>query len=291
MSSWHSGDIETNGIRLHYTRTGGAKPPLVLAHGFSDDGLCWTPVAEALASDYDVIMVDARGHGRSHAPKQGYGPVEHAADLHGVITGLKLQRPAVLGHSMGGATALVLAGTYPEVPGAILVEDAGAFGMKSAAPSQKDAEPTEEERQAQEKRRLGMQDWIHGLKGKTREELVAQQRAQTPHWSEAELGLWADSKLLLSPNVLNSSEAAVVDWPTILRGITCPALLIMADPERGAMITDEAAKELQTMVSQLRLAHVAEAGHSIHRDQFERYMEVVRAFLDEARVSAPASIT
>src|ERR1051325_10647420 len=106
MAPWQSGDVEAHGIRLHYTRTGGVKPPIVLAHGFSDDGLCWTPVAQALACDYDVIMVDARGHGHSDAPGQGYGPLNHAADLHGVITELGLQRPAVLGHSMGGATAL-----------------------------------------------------------------------------------------------------------------------------------------------------------------------------------------
>jgi len=81
MSAWQSGEVEANGIRLHYTRTGGAKPPVVLAHGFSDDGLCWTPVAEALAPEYDVIMVDARGHGRSSAPEQGYSATIQAADL------------------------------------------------------------------------------------------------------------------------------------------------------------------------------------------------------------------
>ena len=43
---WQSAFSNTNGIRLHYTRTGGAKPPLVLAHGITDDGLCWSPVAE-----------------------------------------------------------------------------------------------------------------------------------------------------------------------------------------------------------------------------------------------------
>ena len=56
MDHWQSGSIDVGGIRLHYTRTGGgapgAKPPMVLAHGFSDDGLCWTPVARALAADY-----------------------------------------------------------------------------------------------------------------------------------------------------------------------------------------------------------------------------------------------
>src|SRR5690349_5016852 len=108
MSTWQSGELDANGIRIHYTRTGGAKPPLVLAHGFSDDGLCWTPVARALEQDYDVIMVDARGHGLSEAPEQGYGHDQQAADLAGAIDALGLRRPAVLGHSMGAATTLAL---------------------------------------------------------------------------------------------------------------------------------------------------------------------------------------
>ena len=83
MSSWQSGEVTANGLRLHFTRTGGDKPPLVLAHGFSDDGLCWTPVARALEAEYDVIMVDARGHGGSEAPAQGYDPATQADDLAG----------------------------------------------------------------------------------------------------------------------------------------------------------------------------------------------------------------
>src|SRR5215211_8666989 len=124
---WQTGYVETNGLRLHYTRTGGDKPPIVLAHGVTDDGLCWSPVAEVLAPEYDAIMVDARGHGRSDAPERGYGPAEQAEDLAGVIAGLELNRPAVLGHSMGAATALVLAGAYPDLPGAILLEDPPAW--------------------------------------------------------------------------------------------------------------------------------------------------------------------
>ena len=73
---WQSGDIETNGIRMHYHRTGGDKPALVLSHGATDSGLCWTRVARVLEADYDVIMPDARGHGRSDAPATA------AAQLH-----------------------------------------------------------------------------------------------------------------------------------------------------------------------------------------------------------------
>ena len=130
MPSWQSAHIEANGLKLHYTRTGGDKPPVVLAHGFSDAGLCWTPVAEALAADYDIIMVDARGHGLSDAPAQGYGTAEQAGDLAGVITGLALKRPALLGHSMGAATILAMAGLHPELPGAILLEDPPRGGCR-----------------------------------------------------------------------------------------------------------------------------------------------------------------
>ena len=113
------------------------KPPVVLAHGFSDDGLCWTPVAEALEADYDVVMVDARGHGRSDAPEQGYGSAEHANDLAGVIAALGLQRPAVLGHSMGAVSTLALAGLYPDLPRAILLEDPPPWWMPAAARSRR----------------------------------------------------------------------------------------------------------------------------------------------------------
>jgi pimeloyl-ACP methyl ester carboxylesterase len=268
MAGWQSGDAQANGIRLHYTRTGGAKPPIVLAHGFSDDGLCWAPVAEALAPDYDVIMVDARGHGQSEAPAHGYGPAEHAADLAGAIAALGLRRPAVLGHSMGAGTALVLAGTYPNVPRAILLEDPPPWWI--AAPS---APGADEEYAAQRHR------WIMDLKIKTREELIAAQRAEAPGWSEAELGPWADSKLRFNLNVLSSGPPASVDWPATLRRISCPALLITADPDRGAIIDDESAASLKALVPQLRVTQILDAGHSIRRDQFERYMQVVRAFL------------
>ena len=88
MNGWQEGDIETNGIRLHYTRTGGDKPALVMAHGVTDSGLCWAPVAQALAADYDVIMVDARAHGLSQETEGGFDPATQAEDLAGLITGL-----------------------------------------------------------------------------------------------------------------------------------------------------------------------------------------------------------
>ncbi len=267
MTAWQSGDVQVNGVRLHYTRTGGAKPPVVLAHGFSDDGLCWTPVAEVLQSDYDVIMVDARGHGQSDAPEQGYNMVDMAGDLRGVIAALGLHRPAVFGHSMGGGTTLALAGLYPDVPGAILLEDAAPLGF---AAMRMPHDPN---------RHTRMMEWITGLQGKSREQLIAEQRAATPAWSEDVLGLWADAHLRLSPKAVNFDPTVAVDWPVVLPRITCPALLIAADPDRGGMINAENVAVFQSFVPQLRVITIAGAGHCVRYEQLGRYMDIVRGFL------------
>ena len=274
MAAWQGGDTEVNGLRLHYTRTGGDKPQVVLVHGFSDDGLCWTPVAQVLEADYDVIMVDARGHGRSEGPEQGYGPEQMARDLAGVIVRLGLSRPAVLGHSMGAATALMLAGTQPQLVRAILLEDPPAWWVASATP------------ESGSQRWAWMRARMVELKRKTREELIAEQRAASPRWSEAELGPWADAKLRFSFYAFDGIGPGTVDWRAILHRICCPALLITADPALEAIVTGKDAAALKALVPQLRIAHIPEAGHNIRREQFARYVETVRTFLSRVTASA-----
>jgi N-formylmaleamate deformylase len=267
MATWESGDVLVNGLRLHYTRTGGAKPPVVLAHGFSDDGLCWTPVAKVLASDYDVIMVDARGHGQSAAPEGGYTMTDMAGDLHGVIAELDLHKPVVMGHSMGGGTTLALAGLYPNVPGAILLEDAAPLGLTAMRmPHDPD-------------RHRRIIEKIARLQNIPREQLIAEQHAATPKWSEVALELWADAQLRLSPKVSVFDPTVGVDWPVVLRGITCPALLVSADPDQGGMISAESTAVFKSYVPQLRVITISGAGHCVRYEQLGRYMDIVRGFL------------
>ena len=78
MTDWNAAICEINRINIHYTRTGGKKPPLILLHGLMTNGACWTPVARDLEGEYDVIMPDARGHGKSSAPNDGYRYEDHA---------------------------------------------------------------------------------------------------------------------------------------------------------------------------------------------------------------------
>ena len=278
MNHWQSDVLEINGLRLHYTRTGGNKPPLVLVHGFSEDGLVWAALAEALEDVYDVIMPDARGHGRSDPAVTGLGAAELASDLHGIIGALGLRKPAVLGHSMGGMTTFALAGLYPDLPGAIVAEDGMPFEMRRATTDNQGA-------------RDGLRAYFDMIKGKNHEELMAWRRIQSPNWSETDVRTFADAKIRLNPETLapfmnrgtlasNARPAAPpLDWPMLLRQIRCPALLITGDPELGAMVTPSQAATLQEQVSTLRVAHIANASHDVRRDQSGDFLAVISPFL------------
>ncbi len=70
-----------------------------------------------------------------------------------------------------------------------------------------------------------------------------------------------------------------MDWPAVVRQIRWPVLLIMADPDKGAIVKPEDAAALQALVPQVQVVHIPGAGHNIRREQPVRYMEIVRAFL------------
>ena len=121
--AWESGVVETNGIRTNYIRTGGDKPALVIAHGITDTGATWTRAARELATSYDVIMYDQRGHGLSEAPAHGYTFSDYAGDLADLFVALDLDQAHVVGHSSGAAIATIFAAKNPAQVDTLILED------------------------------------------------------------------------------------------------------------------------------------------------------------------------
>lgn len=266
MIRWQEGDIALRGVTLHYYRSGGDKPTLVLAHGVTDDGLCWGQFAEALANEYDLIAYDARGHGRSSwVPSYQWDDLAH--DAAGLIRALHLQRPGMMGHSLGASTAAALAAYYPDLVGCIVLEDP-PFRLGSAA----------EAAQA-EQRYQASRESLRERRQESREALMALCRQQSPTWPEAEIGPWADAKLRVDPEVAQFFKQAPPDYRMLLPRIACPILLLTADPARGAIVTAEVAREAAALWRQGEVARIAGAGHCIHREQLAPSVAAVRAFL------------
>ncbi len=270
MLQWSDGRVLAHGIHIHYTRTGGNKPPVVLLHGFTDNGLCWTPVARVLEQDYDVIMPDSRGHGLSDGPETGFSLKLQAEDVAGLIRELALEQPRLLGHSMGAATAALLAADHPQLIRSILLEDP-PWPVTTLLSLQ----TREQDIKSNSFYRL-----ITGLKALTPEERLVAARASNPMWSEDELGPWVESKEQLNMDVFTAGTPPP-PWREVVSRITCPILLITGDPEKGAIITPEGAQEASHLWQNGQVVYIAGAGHNIRRDQFDRYIQVITTFLRE----------
>ncbi len=106
--------IEVRGVNLHY-EVYGSGDPVILSHGLLDNCSIWKAQAEIMARRHTVVLYDHRGHGLSGKPRGDYSVRSLTEDLRGLITGLGLERAALVGHSLGGMVALCLAIEHPDL--------------------------------------------------------------------------------------------------------------------------------------------------------------------------------
>jgi pimeloyl-ACP methyl ester carboxylesterase len=125
--------LKRNGVRLAHFETGPANPrtpPLVLINGWTGDHRIFTPQIAHFGQTRRVIAIDLRGHGASDAPKQEYTMAGFADDIAWQCEQLGLQRPLVIGHSLGGAIALEMCGRHPELASGLIMIDSIVMGRK-----------------------------------------------------------------------------------------------------------------------------------------------------------------
>lgn len=279
-SHWSEGDVFANGIRQHYYRTGGEKPALLLLHGFNEYGLTWLRVAKELEQDYDVIMLDARGHGRSEGIARGFSSALLVEDVVGFLNALKLERPRIIGLSQGGVTVLRLAATYPELVHSFIFE-----GWGEGSQSRDFAHS--ESYQAWFNSWLA---WLEQLKTMSHQERLVSALPQLlptmagSIWPEAEYVPMVEGYALFDLDLARYSmnlwsNVGSDDPVQLLQRVTCPALIMKhawAFPAPGAQ---PAVREVESGQSNIKVVYFEHTGHLIRRVAFEPYMTLVREFL------------
>lgn len=260
MVNWNTAACEVNGIYIHYTRTGGNKPPLILLHGLMGNGLCWTGLTHALEKEYEVIMPDARGHGKSSVPDCGYRYEDHANDVAGLIKALELPPPVLLGHSMGGMTAAVVASRKPNLLRGLILADPTFLSTKVQR-EVRDSDVAEQHRKI-----LNM----------SLDEVVAEARARHPNRSAESLELFARARLQTSMAAFDVLTPPNPDYKQLVGKIDVPSLLIFGDK---GVVSSIVAEELQGLNHRFQVEQIREAGHGLHLDQPERFAAIVKAFL------------
>jgi pimeloyl-ACP methyl ester carboxylesterase len=260
MTTWTSGVCETNDIDIRYLRTGGAKPPVVLLHGLTGSGACWTPLARALEDEFDVIMPDARGHGGSSAPHHGYRYDDHASDIVGLIRALGLSQPVLLGHSMGGMVAAVVASRRAGIlRGLILVDP--TFLSPERQREVRDSDIADQHRRA-----LGLQ----------KSDLVAEARARHSHRSPEIVELLAEARLKTRMGAFDVLTPPNPPYRDVVSAMDVPSLLVIGD---NPVVTLDMAMELRSLNPRLQIEQIQNAGHGLPFEQPKRLGEVVVSFL------------
>lgn len=108
-------------MQLHF-RTEGNGPPFIILHGLYGSSDNWLAISKKLAEKYTVYSVDLRNHGRSpHHENHTYEVMK--SDLFQFFTQHKIEKAVILGHSMGGKTAMLFAADYPDLIEKLIVVD------------------------------------------------------------------------------------------------------------------------------------------------------------------------
>lgn len=277
MAQWSSHFIEANDLSIHYLRTGNDKPPVILLHGFYDNGLCWQRVAETLTSEYDVILPDTRYHGLTRTPPSAtFTYQDLASDTIALIEALDLRQPILMGHSMGASNAAVVAAERPDLVRAIVLEDPAWFQ------TQKSSDPEQDKTEVQL-----WKAFLTHQKALSHEDRLEQAEFEQPNWTADDLGPWMDAQdqfdMAIFEHLPDGSQVPwrLTPWREIMARVTCPTLILTGENKRGAIINPAIANELIQANPHCQIVSIEGAGHSIRRDRFDAFTHAVTKFLRE----------
>jgi esterase len=273
--------ITINGLNLHYVEWGTpGQPSIVLLHGFQSNAHTWDTFSHAMANTYHVLALDQRGHGDTDwAPDGDYSPDAFIRDIVGFIDALNVVPTILVGHSMGGRHAAMVAADYPDKATKVVIVDTPAemppaiLDMMAQQPASDT--PSEPETFA------------------SFEDVIRSGIAQYPLTPEAELRhanyhnlyrgadgkwRWRWDLTLLERRRLNRSLQ--LDLYSYLQRVQCPTLLIRG--QQSPLLTPDIAQKMVQHLPRGRLVEIPDAAHTVNADKAEAFNALTADFLQEA---------
>ncbi|HEX5073324.1 MAG TPA: alpha/beta hydrolase [Gemmatimonadaceae bacterium] len=276
-AGWREQRVHANGVWQHIWRTGGGGAPLVALPGFQEIGLTWARVAKRLENDFDIIMVDFRGQGRTERGTATYSQALLVQDVVALLGELDLSSTSLIGFSNGAGVAAELAATHPSLVARAVLEDPPWNAARTAGLA--------DSPQYQEWH-VRWLEWLERFQGADPVEQVAMIGSQIPQagapWPNEELIAFAESYAQLDIDFVRDPAPLwkVVNRPldSLLGEIRCPTLLLESTrrmPGLPGVGGPSARPPIPSNVACIEF----DTGHFIRREQFDRYMAVVERFL------------
>ena len=272
---WRTGLIATKDeARIHYTRTGSAKPALLMIHGIQALGLMWLRTAQALEANYDIVMPDLRGHGVSSRIEGQLSTDTLVDDIIALVRALGLEQPCIVGHSMGADIAGRLAAAIPAC--AVVLVDPALRHFAAGMALDPDAPPPWMQPIFEAMRALKAQP--HAERMQTGLGLLP---PGTPAWGEADYVSFVDglADFDLAFYRYAATMSYIFEAPELIAQIACPLLLLTARPMMPGADIDAGIAAFEQHWRDGRRVHFADSGHFIPFDQFDRFVEVLAQFL------------
>jgi pimeloyl-ACP methyl ester carboxylesterase len=287
--------LPLRGQRYHIHSWGeadGDRPLLVMMHGWMDVGASFQFVIDAFSRDHHVIAPDWRGYGLTQGPAtDNYWFADYLGDLDQLLDHFSPGRPVdLVGHSMGGNVVMTYAGVRPRRIRRLINLEGFGMPRTHAADAPKRMARWLDELQALASGKMDLRayDDISGVARrlmKTNRRL-SQDKADwlARHWSrQNDKGQW---EILGDPahKVINPYLTRLEETLELYRSIEAPVMMVEASDNelgtwyRGKFTMEEFHERLQS-VRDLRLEHVADAGHMLHHDQPERLAQLIEDFI------------
>jgi esterase len=266
-----------DGLHLAVTQWGPPDgTPIVVLHGLRSYAQTFSGLAAALQPGWRVIGLDQRGRGESDwDPQQRYDTLTYVADLETLVDTLALPQFHLLGHSMGGANAIVYAARHPQRVRSLVIEDMGPGASASSAGAERIQRELADTPQRFADWAAARAFWRSIRPGVTEEAIDSRVRYSLRDDPEHGGVVWRHDQEGIAQA---RRRIAPVDlWPHML-AIRCPVLLV-----RGAQsdfLSETTADAVAERCPQVRHVAIEGAGHYVHDDAPEAFQGTVRAFLD-----------
>ncbi len=254
----------SNGTTLSYLERSGGSEPLVLLHGITDSASTYEPLMDGLESRFHVYALDFRGHGHSDKPDTLYDTDAYADDVRHFIREVAGAPVLLEGHSLGGAVAVQVGATAPELVCGLVLEDPPLYfvndineicaalfeGIVVMATTLQDGSQSADQ-------------WFDVMaqapdpySGKPGIETMGEERIR----------LRLESIGRMKPKALQDALDGSLKWDTdaVLKNVRCPVTLLWGEPAIGAVMTGEEVARATGVMADCHAVQAGGVGHLIH---------------------------
>lgn len=249
----------------------GSGPPLAILHGLFGSGRNWAAIAARLAAHWRVIRLDLRNHGGSDwADGMDYKAL--AADVHAALAALGIAKFALLGHSMGGKTAMVEALVNPGAVERLVVVDIAPVAYPPRhlghAEAMRAVDLTAARRRGDADRQLAA-----AIPDAAERAFLLQNLVFDTHFAQGR------PRWRLNLAAIAHAMPALTGFPSFAPGARYDGPALFVAGGRSDYVRPEHEPEIRRLFPAARIARIADAGHWLHAEQPQQFLDLVTRFL------------